>query len=65
MILETTLAHCGYNFPYVFVDGREHAYHHSHFQDNYGAWFNLWDKLLGTDKNWRKYEAKKEKEKQK
>lgn len=71
MLLETTLAHSGYDFPYCFVDGSEHAYHHSHYQNNYGkilfitkygnqgSWFTIWDKLMGTDKEWKKYMQRK------
>ncbi|KAL0484598.1 4,4-dimethylsterol C-4alpha-methyl-monooxygenase [Acrasis kona] len=61
MMIESSIAHCGYDFPFLnFIqDARVHAYHHSHYMDNYGSYFNLWDKLLGTNKNFKQYEQRR------
>lgn len=58
--------HCGYEiFPRWFLRspaGRvlnsvtHHAQHHEKFQANYGLYFNVWDRLLGT--NHPDYEAR-------
>jgi sterol desaturase/sphingolipid hydroxylase (fatty acid hydroxylase superfamily) len=51
--------HCGYEiFPRWFLDtwaGRvlntptHHALHHEKFRGNYGLYFNVWDRLMGTN----------------
>jgi sterol desaturase/sphingolipid hydroxylase (fatty acid hydroxylase superfamily) len=53
------LGHCGYElFPRWFMQtplGRllnsvtHHAQHHERFRANYGLYFNLWDRLMGTN----------------
>ena len=61
MQTESILAHSGYNLPFVpIVDGREHAFHHSHIQANYGSWFLIFDKLFGTDQPFKLWLKKKE-----
>jgi Delta7-sterol 5-desaturase len=54
------LGHCGYEiFPRWFLDtwaGRflntptHHALHHEKVRGNYGLYFNVWDRLLGTNR---------------
>lgn len=51
--------HCGYEiFPQWFLRSRaawflnsvtHHALHHEKFRANYGLYFNVWDRLLGTN----------------
>lgn len=60
MMFETTLAHSGYDFPWSIVDGKPHAYHHSHYCDNYGSFMLLWDRLLGTNSAYLNHLQKKE-----
>jgi sterol desaturase/sphingolipid hydroxylase (fatty acid hydroxylase superfamily) len=53
------LGHCGYEiFPQWFLDtwpGKflntptHHAMHHECFRTNFGLYFNVWDRLLGTN----------------
>jgi sterol desaturase/sphingolipid hydroxylase (fatty acid hydroxylase superfamily) len=53
------LGHSGFEiFPAWFLDswlGRffntptNHAMHHQYFKDNYGLYFNLWDRLMDTN----------------
>jgi len=60
------LGHCGYEiFPRWFLDtwaGRflntptHHALHHEKVRGNYGLYFNVWDRLMGT--NQRDYAAR-------
>lgn len=56
-VLQTVNAHCGYNLPYVnprkflpwLHGGAEmHDYHHRKVEGNYGSFFTLWDRLMGT-----------------
>ncbi len=58
--------HAGYEFhPRWLLDSRvgkflntptNHIMHHEHFRGNYGLYFNLWDRLMGT--NHERYEAR-------
>lgn len=51
--------HCGYEiFPQRFLHSRaawllnsvtHHALHHEKFRANYGLYFNVWDRLMGTN----------------
>jgi sterol desaturase/sphingolipid hydroxylase (fatty acid hydroxylase superfamily) len=51
--------HCGYEiFPrwflrtplgWVLNSVTHHAQHHEKFQANYGLYFNVWDRLMGTN----------------
>eukprot|EP01094_Clydonella_sp_ATCC50884_P021032 TRINITY_DN4517_c0_g1_i1.p1 TRINITY_DN4517_c0_g1~~TRINITY_DN4517_c0_g1_i1.p1 ORF type:complete len:268 (-),score=102.63 TRINITY_DN4517_c0_g1_i1:130-933(-) len=56
LILESLNAHTGYNIPYL-PDTRPHDMHHSHPHRpaNFGAFFAVWDTLLGTDKEYYLY----------
>ncbi|REJ92807.1 MAG: sterol desaturase family protein [Planctomycetota bacterium] len=51
--------HCGYEiYPHWFLKSRaglllnsvtHHAMHHEKFRSNYGLYFNVWDRLMGTN----------------
>lgn len=53
------LGHCGYEiFPRWFLQSRaglvmnsvtHHALHHEKFRANFGLYFNVWDRLMGTN----------------
>jgi len=66
-VIETVDAHSGFDFPFTarkllpgIVDGSErHDFHHSHNVGNYGAFLTLWDRLMGTDKAYHEFIAKK------
>lgn len=62
-ISETVDAHCGYEFPwspFAWIGvSRKHDFHHSHNIGCYGAFFYLWDRLLGTDTKFREFEQKR------
>ncbi|TXE09303.1 sterol desaturase family protein [Gelidibacter salicanalis] len=53
LTLNNVLIHLGYRLP-KFMKARfqntavEHDLHHNGFQKNYGLYFTLWDKLMGT-----------------
>lgn len=56
-VLQTVNAHCGYDFPFfnprIWLPGLHggslfHDYHHKYGKDNYGSFFTLWDRLMGT-----------------
>ena len=56
-LYQTVNAHAGYNFPYVstqywfpwVMSGTlAHDFHHQHGKWNYGSFFNVWDRLMGT-----------------
>jgi plant 4alpha-monomethylsterol monooxygenase len=50
-MLETAEAHSGYAFTRA---ASRHAFHHLHAQRGcYGSFFGPWDRLLGTDRQWR------------
>lgn len=65
-ILFNVFGHCGYEiFPQWFIrtplgylinSVTHHAQHHERFVVNYGLYFNVWDRLMGT--NHPEYEAK-------
>ena len=45
----------------ILILGNEyHDFHHMNFVGNYGSTFTFWDKLFGTDRQWREYKAKQE-----
>jgi len=58
--------HAGFEiFPHWFLDSRlgkffntptNHTMHHQYFSCNYGLYFNIWDRLMGT--NHKDYEAR-------
>lgn len=62
-LYETTIAHSGYDLPYTFFDGKDHAFHHSHIDSMYGSFFLIMDKILGTDKKFKEHLARQEKKK--
>jgi sterol desaturase/sphingolipid hydroxylase (fatty acid hydroxylase superfamily) len=56
-VYQTVNAHSGYNLPYVSTQywlpgimsgALAHDFHHQHGKWNYGSFFNIWDRLLGT-----------------
>ncbi|KAI8911490.1 hypothetical protein EDD86DRAFT_202536 [Gorgonomyces haynaldii] len=58
-------AHSGYLFPWEIYNfnniwgGPEfHDFHHRAFTGNYGSFFRLWDRLMGTDKAFQEYKAR-------
>jgi sterol desaturase/sphingolipid hydroxylase (fatty acid hydroxylase superfamily) len=55
VMFETTIAHSGYELPYTFFDGKDHAYHHSHIESMYGSFFLILDRIMGTDKGFKEY----------
>jgi sterol desaturase/sphingolipid hydroxylase (fatty acid hydroxylase superfamily) len=55
---ESTIAHCGYDLSFFFVDGKEHSYHHAHADSMYGSFLMLFDKIMGTDKQYKNYLSK-------
>jgi sterol desaturase/sphingolipid hydroxylase (fatty acid hydroxylase superfamily) len=70
-ITETIDGHCGYDFtwsPFRLLplsgSARYHSFHHSHNQGNYSSFFTIWDTLCGTNKNYYKFIAKSEEQKQ-
>jgi sterol desaturase/sphingolipid hydroxylase (fatty acid hydroxylase superfamily) len=64
-------AHCGYDVPWAWLypwsdrypwgsGARVHDYHHSHNLGIYGGGLlGVWDKILGTDVDFHKFEAKR------
>lgn len=55
-MLETAEAHSGYAFT---AGASRHAFHHLHAQRGcYGSFFSPWDRLLGTDRQWRDAQKK-------
>jgi sterol desaturase/sphingolipid hydroxylase (fatty acid hydroxylase superfamily) len=56
-VYQTVNAHSGYNLPYVSTQywfpwlmpgAVAHDFHHQHCKWNYGSFFNMWDRLMGT-----------------
>ena len=56
-VYQTVNAHSGYNLPYVSTQywvpwimsgALGHDFHHQHGKWNYGSFFNIWDRLMGT-----------------
>ena len=70
-MMEIVDAHCGYDVPWSILypwsdwyfwgsGARVHDYHHSHNLGTYGGGITgLWDRLLGTDADFVKYEEKR------
>ncbi|BFZ22496.1 hypothetical protein BsWGS_25535 [Bradybaena similaris] len=67
-LLESIYIHSGYDIPYLnvfhlipFYGGpRFHDFHHLNFTGNYAPIFTWWDKIFGTDKQFKEYCAKQE-----
>ena len=55
-ITQACKLHIIYTF---FLGSRFHDFHHYNFVGNYASTFTWWDRLLGTDKQYRAYLAKK------
>lgn len=56
-VYQTVNAHSGYNLPYISTQywipwimpgALAHDFHHQHGKWNYGSFFNVWDRLMGT-----------------
>lgn len=71
LLVEIVDAHCGYDVPWKFIypwsdvypwgsGARAHDYHHSHNIGIYGGGvFGLWDRLFGSDFDYRQFENKR------
>ncbi|RUS79721.1 hypothetical protein EGW08_012529 [Elysia chlorotica] len=67
-LLETIDVHSGYDIPYLnvfhlipFYGGSKfHDFHHYNFNGNYSSTFTWWDKIFGTDSQYKEYCAKLE-----
>ena len=66
-LLETIDVHSGYDFPFNplhlipgYAGARWHDFHHMNFNGNYSSTFVWWDKLFGTDHQYKEYLSKKE-----
>jgi len=65
-LLETIDVHSGYDIPYLnpfhlipfYAGAKVHDFHHYNFTGNYSSTFTWWDKLFGTDKQYKEYQAK-------
>jgi len=59
--IESFIAHSGYDIP----SAKAHYFHHSHPHTpaNFGSFFLIWDKILGTDQYYKDY-LKREESKQ-
>lgn len=66
---ETAEVHCGYDIPLLsylnplhllpFYGGVQfHDFHHKNFIGNYASTFTFWDRLFGTDSDYRKAQSK-------
>ncbi len=51
--LVALISHSGYKFPWISKNAVFHDWHHLKKSENYGA-MGLWDKILGTDKEYQK-----------
>ena len=40
---------------FFFTDSRFHDFHHYNFNGNYSTTFTYWDKIFGTDKQYKEY----------
>jgi len=69
-LLETIDVHSGYDIPLnplhllpFYGGARFHDFHHMNFNGNYSSTFTWWDKIFGTDRQYKEYlekEAKKD-----
>jgi sterol desaturase/sphingolipid hydroxylase (fatty acid hydroxylase superfamily) len=66
-INELVDAHSGYECPFSpwellsFQGGADrHEFHHSHNVGSFGSFFNVWDRLMGTDKAFLEFKRKRE-----
>jgi len=52
-VFETVYAHSGYAFDAI---ASRHAYHHLNATGGcFGSFFGFWDRVMGTDKQWREW----------
>ncbi|KAJ2781031.1 C-4 sterol methyl oxidase [Coemansia javaensis] len=65
-LCQTVEAHCGYDFPWAagrwlpfWAGAAHHDYHHMAFVDNFASTFSWWDRVFGTDRRYRAYEARR------
>ena len=73
-MIEIVDSHCGYDVPWAWLfpwsdryywgsGARAHDYHHSHNLGTYGGGLlGVWDRWLGTDADFRKFEEKRKSE---
>ncbi|NP_001229598.1 C-4 methylsterol oxidase-like [Strongylocentrotus purpuratus] len=64
-LIETIDVHSGYDFPInplhvipFYGGARFHDFHHKNFNGNYSSTFTWWDKIFGTDMQYKDYYAK-------
>ncbi|XP_070550412.1 methylsterol monooxygenase 1-like [Ptychodera flava] len=67
-LFETVDVHTGYDLPFnplhllpFYGGARFHDFHHMNFQGNYSSTFTWWDKIFGTDQQFKEFTAKQEK----
>ncbi|KAI0210354.1 Methylsterol monooxygenase 1 [Lamellibrachia satsuma] len=68
-LLETIDVHSGYDIPYVNIfhlipgygGAKFHDFHHYNFLGNYASTFTWWDRMFGTDWQYKEYYAKRAK----
>ena len=51
--LRNTCSRCSFDWPIGgrwFISAAHHDLHHTHVRCNYGLYFRVWDKLMGTDR---------------
>jgi len=60
-MFETIYVHSGFDFGLTRLEflTKEHAYHHSHYQDNYGTWYGVCDATFKTNQHFLEYQKKK------
>ncbi|XP_064644357.1 methylsterol monooxygenase 1-like [Lineus longissimus] len=72
-LFETIDVHSGYDIPYLnifhlipFYGGAKfHDFHHMNFNGNYSSTFTWWDKIFGTDAQYKEYQKKQAEKAQK
>ena len=65
-LAETIDVHTGYDVPFLnpmnflpfYCGPRFHDFHHYNFVGNYAPTFTWWDKVCGTDHQYREFQAK-------
>jgi len=65
-LFETIDVHTGYDIGYLnlfhfipfYAGSRFHDFHHYNFHGNYASTFTFWDKLMGTDRQYKEFKAK-------
>ncbi|PIK46052.1 C-4 methylsterol oxidase-like [Apostichopus japonicus] len=71
-MLESYDVHSGYEFPFnplhlipFYAGTRFHDFHHKNFHGNYSSTFTWWDKLFGTDVQYKQFIEKQQVDKEK